>query len=209
MKNNTVQFKCEFDLFFSPCALPLHQISAVEGGTKSSLSDSLHIFNAISGTPSGTTLHGMPSSASSVWLSPLALNIWPCPQPERWTDRLRFIKSERTRKEWNLIVRHSWRNRPSISIQDTGIEQVCPVFGMSAYYSHKTRVAFVLLSSTPVLRSQVFPVETITFISYTTRTTWKICLFTFTFLHFNASSFHIFPNSVCFLLLCAKREACV
>uniref|UniRef100_A0A672LY87 Dedicator of cytokinesis protein 9-like n=1 Tax=Sinocyclocheilus grahami TaxID=75366 RepID=A0A672LY87_SINGR len=42
------------------------QISAVEGGTKSSLSDSLHIFNAISGTPSGTTLHGMPSSASSV-----------------------------------------------------------------------------------------------------------------------------------------------
>ncbi|XP_043098639.1 dedicator of cytokinesis protein 9 isoform X4 [Puntigrus tetrazona] len=42
------------------------QISAVEGGTKSSLSDSLHIFNAISGTPSGTTLHGIPSSASSV-----------------------------------------------------------------------------------------------------------------------------------------------
>ncbi|KAL1273165.1 hypothetical protein QQF64_029027, partial [Cirrhinus molitorella] len=42
------------------------QISTVEGGTKSSLSDSLHIFNAISGTPSGTTLHGMPSSASSV-----------------------------------------------------------------------------------------------------------------------------------------------
>uniref|UniRef100_A0A672NHS7 Dedicator of cytokinesis protein 9-like n=1 Tax=Sinocyclocheilus grahami TaxID=75366 RepID=A0A672NHS7_SINGR len=42
------------------------QISAVEGGTKSSLSDSLHIFNAISGTPSGTTLHGMPSSASTM-----------------------------------------------------------------------------------------------------------------------------------------------
>ncbi|KAG1942330.1 dedicator of cytokinesis protein [Pimephales promelas] len=42
------------------------QISAVEGGTKSALSDSLHIFNAISGTPTGTTLHGMPSSASSV-----------------------------------------------------------------------------------------------------------------------------------------------
>uniref|UniRef100_A0A8C2AHL8 Dedicator of cytokinesis 9b n=1 Tax=Cyprinus carpio TaxID=7962 RepID=A0A8C2AHL8_CYPCA len=42
------------------------QISTVEGGTKSSLSDSLHIFNAISGTPSGTTLHGMPSSASTV-----------------------------------------------------------------------------------------------------------------------------------------------
>ncbi|KAG9277624.1 dedicator of cytokinesis protein 9-like [Astyanax mexicanus] len=30
------------------------QISAVENGTKSSLSDSLHIFNAISGTPSGS-----------------------------------------------------------------------------------------------------------------------------------------------------------
>ncbi|XP_048056575.1 dedicator of cytokinesis protein 9 isoform X7 [Megalobrama amblycephala] len=42
------------------------QISTVEGGTKSALSDSLHIFNAISGTPSGSTLHGMPSSASSV-----------------------------------------------------------------------------------------------------------------------------------------------
>ncbi|XP_016364437.1 dedicator of cytokinesis protein 9-like isoform X8 [Sinocyclocheilus rhinocerous] len=42
------------------------QISAVEGGTKSSLSDSLHIFNAISGMPSGTTLHGMPSSASTM-----------------------------------------------------------------------------------------------------------------------------------------------
>nr|XP_055068830.1 dedicator of cytokinesis protein 9 isoform X6 [Misgurnus anguillicaudatus] len=42
------------------------QIFTVEGGTKSALSDSLHIFNAISGTPSGTTLHGMPSSASSV-----------------------------------------------------------------------------------------------------------------------------------------------
>ncbi|XP_056315346.1 dedicator of cytokinesis protein 9-like [Danio aesculapii] len=42
------------------------QISAVDGGTKSGLSDSLHIFNAISGTPTGTTLHGMPSSASTV-----------------------------------------------------------------------------------------------------------------------------------------------
>uniref|UniRef100_A0AAR2KVL9 Dedicator of cytokinesis 9b n=1 Tax=Pygocentrus nattereri TaxID=42514 RepID=A0AAR2KVL9_PYGNA len=31
-----------------------------------SLSDSLHIFNAISGTPSGSALHSLPSSASSV-----------------------------------------------------------------------------------------------------------------------------------------------
>uniref|UniRef100_A0AAR2KM53 Dedicator of cytokinesis 9b n=1 Tax=Pygocentrus nattereri TaxID=42514 RepID=A0AAR2KM53_PYGNA len=42
------------------------QISTVENGTKSSLSDSLHIFNAISGTPSGSALHSLPSSASSV-----------------------------------------------------------------------------------------------------------------------------------------------
>ncbi|XP_073809872.1 dedicator of cytokinesis protein 9 isoform X14 [Danio rerio] len=42
------------------------QISAVDGGNKSALSDSLHIFNAISGTPTSTTLHGMPSSASTV-----------------------------------------------------------------------------------------------------------------------------------------------
>ncbi|XP_036425770.1 dedicator of cytokinesis protein 9 isoform X5 [Colossoma macropomum] len=42
------------------------QISTVENGTKSSLSDSLHIFNAISGTPSGSALHSLPSSASSM-----------------------------------------------------------------------------------------------------------------------------------------------
>ncbi|XP_051562167.1 dedicator of cytokinesis protein 9-like isoform X2 [Myxocyprinus asiaticus] len=42
------------------------QIFTVEGGTKRPLSDSLHIFNAISGTPTGTTLHGISSSASTV-----------------------------------------------------------------------------------------------------------------------------------------------
>ncbi|XP_058258113.1 dedicator of cytokinesis protein 9 isoform X2 [Hemibagrus wyckioides] len=42
------------------------QISPLEDGTKSSLSDSLHIFKVISGSPGGSTLHGLPSSASSM-----------------------------------------------------------------------------------------------------------------------------------------------
>ncbi|XP_033866575.3 dedicator of cytokinesis protein 9-like isoform X8 [Acipenser ruthenus] len=43
------------------------QISPVEDGMKSSvMPNSLHIFNAISGTPSSTTVHGIPSSSSVV-----------------------------------------------------------------------------------------------------------------------------------------------
>ncbi|XP_054644016.1 dedicator of cytokinesis protein 9 isoform X4 [Dunckerocampus dactyliophorus] len=42
------------------------QISPVEDGIKSTLPDSLHIFNAISGTPTGATIQGIPSSSSVV-----------------------------------------------------------------------------------------------------------------------------------------------
>uniref|UniRef100_A0A673BM31 Dedicator of cytokinesis 9 n=1 Tax=Sphaeramia orbicularis TaxID=375764 RepID=A0A673BM31_9TELE len=42
------------------------QISPVEDGMKSVLPDSLHIFNAISGTPTSTTIQGIPSSSSVV-----------------------------------------------------------------------------------------------------------------------------------------------
>uniref|UniRef100_A0A8C5I547 Dedicator of cytokinesis 9 n=1 Tax=Gouania willdenowi TaxID=441366 RepID=A0A8C5I547_GOUWI len=42
------------------------QISPVEDGMKSILPDSLHIFNAISGTPTSTTIQGIPSSSSVV-----------------------------------------------------------------------------------------------------------------------------------------------
>uniref|UniRef100_A0A7N6F6N8 Dedicator of cytokinesis 9 n=1 Tax=Anabas testudineus TaxID=64144 RepID=A0A7N6F6N8_ANATE len=42
------------------------QISPVEDGMKSVLPDSLHIFNAISGTPTTTTIQGIPSSSSVV-----------------------------------------------------------------------------------------------------------------------------------------------
>lgn len=41
-------------------------ISPVEDGMKSVLPDSLHIFNAISGTPTGATIQGIPSSSSVV-----------------------------------------------------------------------------------------------------------------------------------------------
>ncbi|XP_064184043.1 dedicator of cytokinesis protein 9-like isoform X6 [Anguilla rostrata] len=41
-------------------------IIPVEDGMKSTLPDSLHIFNAISGTPTGTTIQGIPSSSSVV-----------------------------------------------------------------------------------------------------------------------------------------------
>ncbi|GLD66245.1 dedicator of cytokinesis protein 9 isoform X2, partial [Lates japonicus] len=40
------------------------QISPVEDGMKSVLPDSLHIFNAISGTPTSATIQGIPSSSS-------------------------------------------------------------------------------------------------------------------------------------------------
>ncbi|XP_056870201.1 dedicator of cytokinesis protein 9-like isoform X2 [Takifugu flavidus] len=42
------------------------QISPVEDGMKSALPDSLHIFNAISGTPTTTIIQGIPSSSSVV-----------------------------------------------------------------------------------------------------------------------------------------------
>uniref|UniRef100_A0A672JQU0 Dedicator of cytokinesis 9 n=1 Tax=Salarias fasciatus TaxID=181472 RepID=A0A672JQU0_SALFA len=42
------------------------QISPVEDGMKSILPDSLHIFNAISGTPTSATIQGIPSSSSVV-----------------------------------------------------------------------------------------------------------------------------------------------
>uniref|UniRef100_A0A8D3C413 Dedicator of cytokinesis 9 n=1 Tax=Scophthalmus maximus TaxID=52904 RepID=A0A8D3C413_SCOMX len=42
------------------------QISPVEDGMKSVLPDSLHIFNAISGTPTSATIQGIPSSSSVV-----------------------------------------------------------------------------------------------------------------------------------------------
>ncbi|XP_053734083.1 dedicator of cytokinesis protein 9-like isoform X7 [Synchiropus splendidus] len=42
------------------------QINPVEDGMKSLLPDSIHIFNAISGTPSGATIQGIPSSSSVV-----------------------------------------------------------------------------------------------------------------------------------------------
>ncbi|CAJ1079445.1 dedicator of cytokinesis protein 9 isoform X9 [Xyrichtys novacula] len=42
------------------------QISPVEDGMKSVLPDSLHIFNAISGTPTTATIQGIPSSSSVV-----------------------------------------------------------------------------------------------------------------------------------------------
>lgn len=48
-----------------PSNLLLSQISALEINTKRSLSDSLHIFKVISGSPGVSTLHGLPGSASS------------------------------------------------------------------------------------------------------------------------------------------------
>ncbi|XP_055361232.1 dedicator of cytokinesis protein 9 isoform X2 [Betta splendens] len=42
------------------------QISPVEDGMKSVLPDSLHIFNAISGTPTSATIQGIPSTSSVV-----------------------------------------------------------------------------------------------------------------------------------------------
>lgn len=42
---------------------------------RSPLPDSLHIFNAISGTPTAATVQGLPNSSSVVWAWPL-----PCPR---------------------------------------------------------------------------------------------------------------------------------
>lgn len=41
---------------------------------RSPIPDSLHIFNAISGTPTATTIQGLPNSSSVVWTWPLH---WP------------------------------------------------------------------------------------------------------------------------------------
>lgn len=46
--------------------VPSFQISPVEDGMKSVLPDSLHIFNAISGTPTSATIQGIPSTSSVV-----------------------------------------------------------------------------------------------------------------------------------------------
>ncbi|KTG07053.1 hypothetical protein cypCar_00011629 [Cyprinus carpio] len=42
------------------------QISAVDDGMRSPLPDSLHIFNAISGTPTAASIQGLPNSSSVV-----------------------------------------------------------------------------------------------------------------------------------------------
>uniref|UniRef100_A0A674EXY8 Dedicator of cytokinesis 9 n=1 Tax=Salmo trutta TaxID=8032 RepID=A0A674EXY8_SALTR len=54
------------DLARELSAIMHEPISPVEDGMKSVLPDSLHIFNAISGTPSGATIAGMPNSSSVV-----------------------------------------------------------------------------------------------------------------------------------------------
>ncbi|XP_034142823.1 dedicator of cytokinesis protein 9 isoform X15 [Esox lucius] len=54
------------DLAKELSAIMHEPICPVEDGMKSVLPDSLHIFNAISGTPSGATISGMPSSSSVV-----------------------------------------------------------------------------------------------------------------------------------------------
>lgn len=73
--------------------------------------------------------------------SPLALNLWPYPQPERRTDR---NASKAKKKVVSLVSTQSGMDRPSIRIQDVRIEQVCPVFGMAVIIS--TWLTFVLLS---------------------------------------------------------------
>ncbi|XP_029936017.1 dedicator of cytokinesis protein 9 isoform X1 [Myripristis murdjan] len=54
------------DLARELSAIMHEQISPVEDGMKNTLPDSLHIFNAISGTPTGATIQGIPSSSSVV-----------------------------------------------------------------------------------------------------------------------------------------------
>ncbi|XP_031438938.1 dedicator of cytokinesis protein 9 isoform X3 [Clupea harengus] len=55
------------DLTRELSAIMHEQIFPVEDGVaKNALSDSLHIFNAISGTPGGATLHGLPTTTSTV-----------------------------------------------------------------------------------------------------------------------------------------------
>ncbi|KAM6985310.1 dedicator of cytokinesis protein 9 isoform 5-T5 [Aplochiton taeniatus] len=54
------------DLARELSAIMHEPIHPVEDGMKSVLPDSLHIFNAISGTPTGATIQGIPSSSSVV-----------------------------------------------------------------------------------------------------------------------------------------------
>ncbi|XP_030641604.1 dedicator of cytokinesis protein 9 [Chanos chanos] len=54
------------DLARELSAIMHEPISPVEDGMKNVLPDSLHIFNAISGTPTSTTIQGIPSSSSVV-----------------------------------------------------------------------------------------------------------------------------------------------
>uniref|UniRef100_A0A8C5FFD2 Dedicator of cytokinesis 9 n=1 Tax=Gadus morhua TaxID=8049 RepID=A0A8C5FFD2_GADMO len=54
------------DLARELSAIMHEQISPVEDGMKSVLPDSLHIFNAISGTPTGATIQGVPCTSSVV-----------------------------------------------------------------------------------------------------------------------------------------------
>uniref|UniRef100_A0A8B9JRP6 Dedicator of cytokinesis 9 n=1 Tax=Astyanax mexicanus TaxID=7994 RepID=A0A8B9JRP6_ASTMX len=54
------------DLTRELSAIMHEPINPVEDAMKSTLPDSLHIFNAISGTPTGTSIQGLPSSSSVV-----------------------------------------------------------------------------------------------------------------------------------------------
>ncbi|KAI2660393.1 Dedicator of cytokinesis protein 9 [Labeo rohita] len=65
--NKVKQLKEVFRQFVEACGLGLG-ISPVDDGIRSPLPDSLHIFNAISGTPTATTIQGLPNS-SSVFLN--------------------------------------------------------------------------------------------------------------------------------------------
>lgn len=84
--------------------------------------------------------------------SPLALNLWPYPQPERRTDWNASKAKNGTEQYFivSLVSTQSGMDRPSIRIQDMRIEQVCPVFGMAVIIP--IWLTFVLLLSTPVLR---------------------------------------------------------
>lgn len=113
--------------------------------------------------------------------SPLALNLWPYPQPERRTDWNASKAKNRERTVFHCQPGFdSVRNGSPIN-QNPGHEDRAGVSGLwiGSHYSHMTHFCSSLIHSSP----PVFPVETITFIS-STRTTWKICLFTFTFFMF-------------------------
>lgn len=54
------------DLIKELSAIMHEPISAVDDGMRSPLPDSLHIFNAISGTPTAASIQGLPNSSSVV-----------------------------------------------------------------------------------------------------------------------------------------------